>query len=134
MALSIPTIAIPDLIQNQAYSFEMPEAIGAALIFHFMPEVPLGMSFTSGTRILEGSPTQRQFNKEYHYVAITSPEVVVENVYVNVLGINENPRMHQTKFFKYPMNYLDFDRNVDTNGDAVFEIADNDYNTFSQLD
>ena len=46
MALSIPTIAIPDLIQNQAYSFEMPEAIGAALIFHFMPEVPLGMSFT----------------------------------------------------------------------------------------
>ena len=134
MALSIPTIAIPDLIQNQAYSFEMSEAMGAAVILHAMPEVPLGMTFTALTRLLEGSPTQRQFNNEYHYVAVAGSEVVVENVYVNVLGINENPRMHQTKFFKYPMNYLDFDRNLDSNGDAVFEIADNDYNTFSQLD
>ena len=64
-------------------------------------------------------------------------DIGVANVLLTSLGVNENPRMHESKFFKYPINYLDFERNKDPNlsppDDVMMNIADNDYSTFETL-
>ena len=134
MPITIPDIAVPYMTQNIQSSFEFPVASGGNIVQYAFPVTPADMSFDHTTRILSGPPSERFYNKEFHYVARAQGmqgDIGVANVLLTSLAVNENPRLHESKFFKYPINYLDFDiRNVDINGDEVPQIADNDYNTF----
>lgn len=123
------------LTQGQAVTpFIMDSVMGGVSPSYYLT-VPDGMSFNRASRQVSGSPTNP--NIETHkYIAVEGNDAASVDVRFFVRrNIAEyiDPSFHDCIIFKYPINYIDEERNQESTdrNNIIQAIQDNNYSTFS---